>query len=447
MSELLSQPAQIEGVASRPNLVEALPALPEDEIVRRRAARFIGAVALESEVEAHEFVSTVNPIESLYDAVLQAAEGSEDAWRMVRTNVRTDVVERTIKTGHVTEVDLCVDEAGKIQQFGQSMESIQANSLRYASGSWQMRERIEAETLNSFRIEQMHRQGKLEDYNFVVFSRAADNMSHQEMQDIGFFTETMSCSIQVTSSQEGRLVTESAFVAGVNKVGGERFDDKSVAAVGQELGVDLSNKSACEVLATPIMVHKSLMPNGVVDLVKMYDEASEETFFGEKRKPQDYVEYKAQCQKREANFSSAVEKISQELVSQASALGSKMEAVELLDKLSGEHMASKAATDPTIDSRVFGRVAQMHIENARLQIEAGNYEQAELHITKAQETQQSHSCPSSKSLAIGSSEKLSTSGEDQYGSLTFKCQKGHLNTRPKGKLIPNCKVCGVSVKC
>lgn len=39
------------------------------------------------------------------------------------------------------------------------------------------------------------------------------------------------------------------------------------------------------------------------------------------------------------------------------------------------------------------------------------------------------------------------SNEDKFGPLTFKCQKGHPNTRPHGKLIDNCKTCGISVKC
>jgi hypothetical protein len=37
--------------------------------------------------------------------------------------------------------------------------------------------------------------------------------------------------------------------------------------------------------------------------------------------------------------------------------------------------------------------------------------------------------------------------EDKYGSLTFECGKGHRNRRPRGKLIPNCTTCGISVKC
>lgn len=40
-----------------------------------------------------------------------------------------------------------------------------------------------------------------------------------------------------------------------------------------------------------------------------------------------------------------------------------------------------------------------------------------------------------------------SAGEDKHGSLTFKCQKGHINTRPRNQLIDKCKTCGISVKC
>jgi hypothetical protein len=36
---------------------------------------------------------------------------------------------------------------------------------------------------------------------------------------------------------------------------------------------------------------------------------------------------------------------------------------------------------------------------------------------------------------------------DQYGSLKFKCPRGHTNTREKNKLLDKCKTCGTSVKC
>ncbi|MCA9328451.1 hypothetical protein KC959_01660 [Candidatus Saccharibacteria bacterium] len=40
-----------------------------------------------------------------------------------------------------------------------------------------------------------------------------------------------------------------------------------------------------------------------------------------------------------------------------------------------------------------------------------------------------------------------SSEEDEFGPLEFKCTKGHKNTRPRGKLIPHCKTCGENVSC
>ncbi len=39
------------------------------------------------------------------------------------------------------------------------------------------------------------------------------------------------------------------------------------------------------------------------------------------------------------------------------------------------------------------------------------------------------------------------SEEDKYGSLKFKCQRGHTNKRPRNKLLEKCKKCGISVRC
>jgi len=63
-------------------------------------------------------------------------------------------------------------------------------------------------------------------------------------------------------------------------------------------------------------------------------------------------------------------------------------------------------------------------------------------------------------LTLGANnEELSVSGEmselgfgsktteDKYGSLTFKCPKGHTNRRPINQLLDKCKTCGTSVRC
>lgn len=446
-------------------LVEAVPDMAEDEIVRLRTARFIGQCALKNEADlSSESQLNFNPIESLYDALQLAAEDNPDALKMVETNARTDVIERTIKAGHVIKVDLQKDEAGRIQQYGQSVESVQANSLRLAAGNWQMRERTEAEATNAFRIEQLDRQGVLDEYYFVVFSRAADNMTEQQMAEAGFFTKTMSCAIQVTTAENGRITTESAFVAGVKNPGEERHDGETIEKTARRLGVDLSNKNATEILNTPLIIHKSLMPSGVIDLVKLYDESASGTFFGQDQPPQDYQEYLKKCKDREQSLQPKVNEVVKELLANVSNIKNPLEAVKKLHEISEKHMVEQAVRDHSIDPSVFGAVAAVHIEQSRIFYVAGNHEAALRSMDQAKATAVSKSCPSilqesaNQSLTDQSLLKESNNlindplsetkpDEDQYGSLTFKCQKGHTNKRPRNKLIDKCKTCGVSVRC
>lgn len=455
---------QLESVEYYPEVhmptgqVEVVPDMVEDEMVRLRAARFIGACLLDGQVEVSSTPEpnlAVQPIESLFDAIHLAAEGDIMARKMVETNVRTDVVERTIKTGHIIKVDLGVDEAGIIQQYGQSMESVQANSLKLAADSWQMQERTRAEATNAFRIEQLHRQDILKDYSFVVFSRAADNMTNQEMSEVGFFTETMSCAIQVTTADGSSLTTESAFVAGVKSPGETRHDEETVVMVAESLGADYSGKSAAEIIATPLLVHNSLMPNGVVDLVEMYDKSAGETFFGESKPKNDYLEYKDQCLERERTLQPKVECIVDELVAKGQTIRNRLDAAKKLHEISEKHMVEQAVFDNSINPRVFGSTAASHIEQARIYIELGDNKNALLYVSKAKSTAVSSSCPSALKSGINADARpedqdttsSSSSGEDKYGSLTFKCQKGHNNTRPRNRLIDKCKTCGVSVRC
>ena len=397
----------------QPMVVE-VPKMHEDLMVRYRAEAFIrsvGSVALQEKLPEDNYSS------SLMESISLAHEGDSTARQMIETNVRTDVVERTIKTGHITSVDLELNEQGKIMQFGQTMESVYANSLRFTPETSKMTKRFEAEARNGMRIENLNRQGLLEDYNFVVFSMAADDMSHQEMQEAGFFTDTMSCSIQVTSTSSEGLKTESAFVSGVDRANGERHDKQTIASLGEALGVDYDQKSSAEIIDTPILVHKSLMPNGVVDLVKHYDDAAGGKFFGETRAREDYLDYSEKCAAREVEFADKVQIITNELISQAGTIWSPVEATKRLNKTSEKHMVTLAIADNSIDARVFGTVAADHIEEARRAILDGNYDAAIGLEKKAQSTARSSSCPSGSSQQ---EEKQSTS-EKKGGKQKMKC--------------------------
>ena len=429
-------------------LVRPVSELPEDVQTREQARRFIWAATKAGEIAVEQTVEEprYKPIESLYDALITANESNDaDAHQLIYTNIKTDVIERTIKSGHVMKVDLCVDEAGKIQQFGQSMESVQANSLRFAAGSWQMRERTEAETTNAFRIQAAYEAGELDDHSLVVFSLAADNMEIDEMQEAGFFTQTMSCAIQVTTAAGGKLTTESAFVAGIKAEGEKRHDLDTVVEVGRRLGVNYEDKGAAQILSQPILIPNELLPNGAIDLVKLWDEAAGGTFFGEDRPAEDYQDYRLKCATREATYEPKILAIKQELLERTAEINNRVEATKMLAKLSGKNMVEQALSDRTIDSRVFGSIAAEHIEQARKHLERGDDDAAKIEAARAIRTETSSSCPSG-----GSKNELNLegkTGEDKYGSLQFKCPKGHTNTRPRNQLISNCRTCGVSVKC
>ncbi len=403
-----------------PRFVEPLPDIvlvPEmasDDLTRRRAARFIGAIVTNSSVELVESPSIEHPIESLFDGLQRAAEGDQEAKAMVYMNASTDAIERTLKSGHVgKKVPLMIDEQGKIQQFGQSFETINANSLRFASGNPTMRARTEAETRNAFRIEQLNHEGLFDDYSLVVFSLAED-------MD-GFFRETMSCSIQVTSKFGEGLATEAAFVSGKKSTASERHDMTTVIALGNELSVDYANKTTAEIIDMPVLVRNDLLPLGAMSVVQMWDKQAG-TFVGEDKPVLSYAAALENCRQRERTFEPRIERVVNELIAKAHTVKTRVQAVELLHKVSEKHMVVQAVQDTRINPLAFGAVAAAHIEHARLHLQQGDIAASNLSLGRAQDTAKSSSCPSATSGANISKDSLDGSSEsseaDEFVKMT-----------------------------
>ena len=212
-------------------------------------------------------------------AIELAAEGDEIARKVVRANVASDVVERVMKVRHVVQAELEVSKNNVIHQFGQPMEKARriVGCSQHRYGRWQ--KGSEAQTNNAFRLKERYITGELHDHSFVEISMAADNMSDQAMQDEGFFTDTMSCVIRFTTIKDGILTVESAFVAGVKELGAERHDRATILKMAAALGVDLSEKTAADIIDTPLLIHNSAIPDGVINLVQLYDQCAGDTFF------------------------------------------------------------------------------------------------------------------------------------------------------------------------
>lgn len=402
----------------------AIPELERDEIAREQSAQFIRAVGTHAVKAAVSYeAESVAPIESLYDAIQEAAKGSEAGLKMVEINAKTDVIERTMKSGHITEVFMNIDEVGAIQQNGQSLESIQENSLRFAANNPKMRPRVEAETRNAFRLRQEYSQGELRDHSFVVFSCTADDMTASEKEKAGFFTDTMSCAIQVTTEKESELSIESAFVSGLKHPGDVRGDNarvdiETVIAIGQRFGVDFSGKTATEILDTPILIPNSMLKNGVLDVVQMWDEHHGDTFFGEVRKKQDYQTYRERCREREETLQPKVDLIKKKLISEAHLIKNRLDAVKRLSAISADEMIQQAIFDAEINPAVFGAASESYIYEARKQAELGNYDQVLKLKDEAIRYDTSSSCPN----GISSADSEARGGKDSE-SCTFVSKK------------------------
>jgi hypothetical protein len=418
-AQLLERPTQHSHES-----VVVLSELPEDvhtyiEADRLQAkAQQIGAVALEGVAE----FQSASRFPNLYEAAKAAAEGDPDAIKFVKANIRADVVERTIKAGIVMTTELDQDVDGKLIQYGQTLEDVQVNSLAFASGGI-MGERVAAEARNAIRLQRCLDQGLLKEYYFVVFSRYTDSTNKHAAKNAGFFVDTMTTSIQATTEKDGVVIMESSYLAGVKQPGADRHDIEAVVGVGKEMGVDFTGKNDAESIDMGVLVPKHMMPNGVIDIDKMFDDHAGGTFMGQDKPRRDYVEFRKECDAIVANFEPKVEEICAEFLASIGCMNEPLDATDMLHNLSERHMVEYAVGNKDINPLVFGVESAAHIMEARRQVDLGNYEQAAALMDRAKETADSSSCPT------GSSVDKSSNRDNKDGEVS-------------GKKWVGCGVCG-----
>ena len=407
--------------------VIAMSAMPEDQLAWQRAKRLMrtsGSLAVVGtfpEKNNHQPGVSLN----LLEAIHSAAAGDENGINMMDQNIETDYIERSFKAGSITEVELQADSQEGFGQHGQSLDSVNANSWRFVGRIRQMRERLAAEARNKYRQDIAHEKGLLEDNYLVVFSCVPDDMTREELIEEDFFVDTMSCSMQATTAQEGKVMLESAFVAGARHPKAERHDLRAVRYVAKKLGTDFDDKSTTGILDSPLLVPKRLMPNGIVDLAALFDEA-EGTFFGEDKPQEDYVRHREFWRQRQADLKPMVEAIRRQLISERHTFKVPTDATKRLGKLSEKAGVRNAVDDELINPRVFGSVAATHIQQARTHRALGNYELADAALQKAERTAKSSSCPGSiqdeknKKNADGADEKSGDLLNDETDSKDGK---------------------------
>lgn len=426
-----------------------------------RLIRSVGALAV-----AHE--TALEPRMSLHVAAQQAHETHDvEAISLIENNVRTDFMERMFKAGHVMKVTLQRNETGQFVQNRQTAEDIQVNTLRYANANNRIKSRTHAETANMYYLESLSDEGLLKDNYAVVVSLCPD-MDDDTLDELGFFSFSKSLVIQATTEESAAITTESAFIAGSAYQGAKRTDRAVAVSFGEQFGEDWQGLNDSQIIQRVLLIPKAQMPNGVIDLVEKWDDIAGGTFFGQAKPREDYQAYLVQCRERERNFEPIVQQITQRFIAKAPDIHTPREATQVLNALSGAHALEHALTDATIDARVFGAQAATSLAEARFHYERGNMAQVHLAMSGAHKTNASGSCPSGTANQLAEVSLYNEDGsmkspeqlalerieaatnieeEDKYGSLHFTCQRGHPNKRPRGKLIPKCKECGIAVGC
>lgn len=398
-----------------------------------------------------------SPTVTLAESAKRAKEGDQEALKLVTINAATDYMERAYKSGHVSRVVLSKDGHNQLQQYGQVLEDVSLNTLRTTKHP-ALKRRAKIEAHNGVRQQLCYESGALQDSVIVTWSTVDDSITKKEAKKLGYFTENMSCAVQMLTEEDGEIVLYSAFVAGADSAEGERFDIDAVVSVADQLGLDYAGLSSNEILARPALIPKTILPEGVLSLVKMYDasighnSSSSTRFFGRVcQTAQSYEAHLAECRRREERSIPGVKRVVSQMLAASADFNTPADAVKMLNDLNDLQLKAAITTDRTIDSNVLGQEAQQYVEAARFYQNNGN----QMALLEAQKNMflkgGSSSCPTDLVGAevIGVDEDEASSERDQEGDCDFvskecpKCGEKNVFTKcRRGKYYGSCGCVG-----
>lgn len=410
---------------------------PEDVVVCHEAAAYAGRVVTGDTVQL-EYIP-----ETTLDKLALAEAGDRRAMLSVAANVHTELVEWTRKTKNIVQSRSEVLPNGTIMQHGHSWRDIQANTLISRTESAVLQQRAHIELAHNFRIEQYVKDGTLSDYYFVVVSPVPDYLSPDEAEKEAFFAESMSLAVQATTVDTYGVLTESAFVAGADGRDQPRFDIATIQNVYESLGVSIAGCSSEDILARPLLVHKSLMSHGVADFVRLYDSMSgQQRFFGIKGATGDYSTFADTCFQDERQFDALAMHITEQLIAERRLFNEPIDVVRRIATLAKRNLVARSQYDTAIDPLVFGREAAAHIEQVRALLEQGNIEGAQVELKKAQATAKGGACGT-----FSGAERQESEGKESDWSGGSKEKFAKCKSCKSFKFeIGGCKICEDCVK-
>jgi hypothetical protein len=372
----------------RPKLVENLP---QETEAQARFYHFLGRTcvkrALESSAEPEVGVSNL----TLAKSITEAKKDNMEADARVDISIATATTEAYFKTGHFTRIEKSLNNAGEVVQFGLTTEKMQQDAIvTRPHRPTQLKEFTKAELQNGLREQQLVRDDKLQDSWMVVASLVPKGMPEAwlDHRGDGFFTYSMTYSLQGTTQEGLDIFTETVFDKGTladeqasyQERQDQRFDLAAFGKVCEWLGLP-APRSELEALQTPLYIPKRLMPNGMIDFWRWMDVAADE-LRGQQvvRTVDQYRDRVATSAAREASLAEVKAKIKHDLLA-LDDFERDIEAVEALWELTRKHGYKAAATNQHIEPLAFGIKASRKLLVAKNFISLGEDDEANRWLT------------------------------------------------------------------
>lgn len=355
----------------------------------RHTFQVLGSLIIGQEVYIEGIESTGHE-STLMTAIERARQGDKASERVVKNNVSTDVGERMFKVATQSKIEL--DATDIFAQEGRPLINIHLNTLRNTYLNPEMHDRTANQLSNSFMFNELLQSGILDTHDALVFEPCSDN--EQTIRDYNFFADTASLSVQLLVAEGQKASLQTALVAGKKTAASPRHDLQAIHDLAEKKKVPLVPAEINGIVGFVMLLPKGVeTPNTVEDVVAEIDEVLGGTFYGLDQPQQDYHQYAQDCYDRNRDFQDIVDKITQQLIVEADAFSSPLEAIQRLDYLSERYCVRRAKSDVRIDAMIFGAESAAHIEEARFYAAIGDEEKAEEALVMAQKTANSGSCP------------------------------------------------------
>jgi hypothetical protein len=263
----------------------------------------------------------------------------------------------------------------------------------------------------------------------------------------GYFTRTMSYSMQATTAEGGTVVTETAFRKGTSADEtamyadrqAQRYDLEAIGMVYESLGFP-APKTALEFLENPLLLKKSEFPNGILDVLRRCDIAAD--VLQDVMNPRDIADYMGLFERsaaRDATLADVRTHVRQDLLAAVGTFEHPEDAIKLLWDLVRDHAVRDAGSNEAIDAIAFGPLAAVHIGKAREAHAAGDDEGRDKWVAEAMEVSSVSGCGGG---SCGLTEVDPTSAIGQEVSSLLDIKPGDAMVRDDERPCGNCGTVG-----